>query len=116
MKYALIELLDNFEKGCCQDCPLSYTEWFDDDGYTDCRDVCVLNSRFDECPLEIRSLDVLDQIRAEIEKKIEREEFARSVFRYEEKNIAKAEQCTSSISVYNSVIRLIDKYKTESEK
>lgn len=55
MKYALIELPDNFEKGCCQDCPLSYTEWFDDDGYTDCQDSCVLNSRYDECPLDIRA-------------------------------------------------------------
>ena len=55
MKYALIELPDNFEKGCCQDCPISYTEWFDDDGYTDCQDVCVLNSRYDECPLDIRA-------------------------------------------------------------
>ena len=59
--------------------------------------------------------DVLDKIRAEIKEKIEQEEFARSVFRHEEKDAAKAEQCTGSIMAYNNVIKLIDKYKAESE-
>lgn len=54
---------------------------------------------------------VLDKIRAEIEQKIEQEEFARSVFRGEEKDTFKAEQCTGSIMAYNNMIKLIDKYK-----
>ena len=58
---------------------------------------------------------VLDRVRAEIKGKIEQEEFARSVFRHEEKDTAKAEQCTGSIMAYNNVIKFIDKYKAESE-
>ena len=58
---------------------------------------------------------VLDKIRAEIKAKVEEEEFARSVFRHEEKDTAKAEQCTGSIMAYNNVIKLIDKYRAESE-
>ena len=57
---------------------------------------------------------VLDKIRAEIEQKIEQERFARSVFRGEEKDTVKAEQCTGSIFAYNNVIKLIDKYMVES--
>ena len=60
--------------------------------------------------------EVLDKIRAEIKAKIEEEEFARSVFRHEEKDTAKAEQCTGSIMAYNNVIKFIDKYKGESEE
>lgn len=60
-------------------------------------------------------LGVLEKIRAEIKAKIEEEEFARSVFRHEEKDTYKAEQCTGSIMAYNNVIKLIDKYKDESE-
>lgn len=59
---------------------------------------------------------VLDKIRAEIKGKIEQEEFARSVFRHEEKDAVKAEQCTGSIMAYNNVIKFIDKYKVESEE
>lgn len=55
--------------------------------------------------------DVLEKIRAEIKAKIEEEEFARSVFRHEEKDTYKAEQCTGSIMAYNNVIKLIDKYR-----
>lgn len=57
----------------------------------------------------------LDKIRAEIMGKIEQEEFARSIFRHEEKDTFKAEQCTGSIMAYNNVIKLIDKYKAGSE-
>lgn len=59
--------------------------------------------------------DVLEKIRADIKAKIEEEEFARSVFRHEEKDTYKAEQCTGSIMAYNNVIKFIDKYKAESE-
>lgn len=60
--------------------------------------------------------EVLDKMRAEIEQKIEQERFARSVFRGEEKDNVKAEQCTGSIMAYNNVISLINKYKAESEE
>ena len=62
-------------------------------------------------PDNVPTVDVLNKIRAEIEQKIEQERFARSVFRGEEKDAVKAEQCTGSIFAYNNVIRLIDKYK-----
>lgn len=59
---------------------------------------------------------VLDKIRADIKAKIEEEEFARSVFRHEEKDSTKAEQCTGSIMAYNNVIKLIDSYNKEREE
>ncbi len=58
---------------------------------------------------------VLGKIRAEIEQEIEKENFARSVFRYEEKDAVKAEQCTGSIHAYHNAILFIDKYKSEIE-
>jgi hypothetical protein len=61
-------------------------------------------------------MSILDKIRAEIEQEIKQERLARSVFRDEEKDAVKAEQCTSSIFAYNNVIKLIDKYKAESEE
>ena len=64
---------------------------------------------------EDRLNEVLDKIRDEIKEKIEQEEFARSVFRHEEKDTIKAEQCTGSIMDYNNAIKLLDKYKAESE-
>ena len=69
----------------------------------------------DEQNLAMKQESVLDKVRVEIKEKIEQEEFARSVFRHEEKDTAKAEQCTGSIMAYNNVIKLIDKYKAESE-
>ena len=123
MKYALLELPDNFKKGCCQDCPFSYTEWFDDDGYTDCQDVCVFNSRYDECPLDIKTervpfdfdlfeaglmylpkdtVDVLDKIRAEIEEV--------------ELNITYKENYkVGGTWGLRKALEIIDKYKAESE-
>ena len=67
------------------------------------------------CPPVTPQELILDKIRAEIEEKIEQEEFARSVFRNEEKDYRKAEQCTGSIMAYNNLIKLIDKYKAEIE-
>ena len=64
-----------------------------------------------DLPVELQC--VLCKIRSEIEQKIEQEEFARSVFRHEEKDTVKAEQCTGSIMAYNNVIKLIDKYMVE---
>ena len=48
MKYKYeFEAVDGFESGCCDDCPLSYIDWDND-----CDRFCVLNCRYDECPLE----------------------------------------------------------------
>ena len=65
---------------------------------------------------ELHEKNVLDKIRAEIEQKLEQEEFARSVFRHEEKDCTKAEQCTGSIMAYRNVLKMFDKYKAESEE
>lgn len=46
MKYAKIRLPDNFEKGQCRECPVSY---WDEDG----EDRCPMMARSDECPLDI---------------------------------------------------------------
>lgn len=49
MKYKYeFEVDEDFEKGCCYDCPLSYTD-FDDDDYNP---RCVLWIGYYECPLE----------------------------------------------------------------
>lgn len=70
-----------------------------------------------ECAIKaLQQNNTLDKIRADIKAKIEEEEFARSVFRHEERDAVKAEQCTGSIMAYNNVIKFIDKYKSESEK
>lgn len=50
---------DNFEKGCCYDCPLSYTEYHDRDWEI----YCVLHEN--ECPLEgtddiLKTIDNID--------------------------------------------------------
>lgn len=79
--------------------------WYEHDELTKCFEDLGL---FEQEP-------ILDKIKAEIKAKVEEEEFARSVFRNEEKDTAKAEQCTGSIMAYNNVIKLIDKYKTKSE-
>ena len=68
----------------------------------------------DEQNLSMKQEPILDKIRADIEQKLEQERFARSVFRHEEKDAVKAEQCTGGIFAYNNVIRLIDEYKAES--
>lgn len=49
MKYKYeFEADDSFEKGCCDDCPFSYTDY----GYEDYGCSCVFFVRYDECPLE----------------------------------------------------------------
>lgn len=48
MKYKYeFEAPDGFEAGCCYNCPLSYI-----DIDNDCDVSCVLNCRYDECPLK----------------------------------------------------------------
>lgn len=47
------EVDDDFEKGCCYDCPMQ--EWVDydyGDGYIDTDLRCVLSSSHNNCPLE----------------------------------------------------------------
>ena len=88
---------------------------YDGNGY---HHECLIDMEFKARDRQIYNkgkIDVLDKIRAEIEQKIEQERFARSVFRGEEKDAVKAEQCTGSIFAYNNVIKLIDKYRLESE-
>lgn len=45
MKYKYEFFEENFERGCCDDCPLSY----EDEEYTV---YCVLHKKFEECPLQ----------------------------------------------------------------
>lgn len=48
MKYKLVfEAPYDFEPGCCANCPLSLIDWSNDDDL-----FCVLNCRYDECPLK----------------------------------------------------------------
>lgn len=49
MKYKYEFEEKNFEKGCCDNCPLTYLEYDEDYGFLS---VCTLNARYDECPLE----------------------------------------------------------------
>lgn len=47
VKYKLeFEIPDNFEKGCCYDCPLAEYSEFTDEYY------CILNEDWYNCPLE----------------------------------------------------------------
>lgn len=86
------------------------------------RDIAFQNSRYAERHKQIAEWlkelkrlrekeHVLDNIREEVKTKIEQDEFARSVFLHEEKDTAKANQCTGSIMAYNNVIKLIDRKK-----
>lgn len=48
MKYKYVfEALDNFEPGCCTNCPLSIVDWANDQDL-----FCALNCNYEECPLE----------------------------------------------------------------
>jgi len=59
MKVRLTETVpDDFEKGCCYDCPFSYTEYYEideGDGFYEIDDAihCVLYKPYSECPIEI---------------------------------------------------------------
>ncbi len=45
----------------------------------------------------------------EIKQKIEQEEYARAIFRNEEKDENKANQCTGSIMAYKNVLKMLEK-------
>ena len=48
MKYKYVfEVPDDFEPGCCANCPLSIIDWDNDQDL-----LCVLDCRYEECPLE----------------------------------------------------------------
>ena len=48
MKYKYVfEAPDDFEPGCCTDCPLGIIDWGNDQDL-----LCALNCNYDECPLE----------------------------------------------------------------
>jgi hypothetical protein len=49
MKYLKIKVSDDFEKGCCIDCPISYL----DHESPDWDFLCPLYYLYDECGLEI---------------------------------------------------------------
>ena len=55
---AIIQLPDDFEKGCCSECPFSYEEWIDyyDGEYceTDVRNSCVFGYNWQECEIEVQ--------------------------------------------------------------
>ena len=44
-----LDVDDNFEKGQCYDCPLSYNSYFGDD-YTP---ICIISRNYETCPLEV---------------------------------------------------------------
>lgn len=47
MKYKYeFETDESFEKGCCWDCPFVYRDYHEMESH------CVLNARYNECPLE----------------------------------------------------------------
>lgn len=50
-----------------------------------------------------------DDLINKIKQKIEQEEFARAVFRNEEKDENKANQCTGSIMAYKNVLKILEK-------
>ena len=67
------------------------------------------DGRKDFCPLkEVSQEPILDKIRAEINKNIEQEDFARSVFINKEKDYRKANQCTGNLQAYEKVLDVID--------
>lgn len=82
----------------------------------DCRVNTALDKAIEALENQKSVIEELEKIITEIKEKIEQEEFARSVFRHEEKDTVKAEQCTGSIMAYKNVIILFDKYKAESEE
>ena len=59
MKIRITEIVpDTFEKGNCDDCPFSYTEYYEideGDGFYEIDDTihCVLYRPYSECPIEI---------------------------------------------------------------
>lgn len=47
------EIDDDFEVGCCFDCPLhEWVDYDDGDGYSETYLRCVINSSFESCPLQ----------------------------------------------------------------
>ena len=50
MKYKYEFEFEDFEKGDCYGCPLSYQMY--NDQYEEWNDVCVFGCGYDECPLE----------------------------------------------------------------
>lgn len=46
LKYEF-EAPDDFEKGCCTNCPLSFIYWGGDPNFC-----CALHCSYEECPLE----------------------------------------------------------------
>ena len=54
MKTVYLEVEDDFEIGDCYNCPLSYDNYYDEDGYSEVDTYCVLHCSYENCPLKIR--------------------------------------------------------------
>jgi dissimilatory sulfite reductase (desulfoviridin) alpha/beta subunit len=74
-KYAIIELPDNFEKGQCDECPVSYMSF-------ECESTgsrhCSLGGYFEECPIEVKELvpvaDIVDDVFEQLRDATEQEQ------------------------------------------
>ena len=63
------------------------------------------------CNFAIKELEqepILDKLKVEINKNIEQEDFARSVFLYEEKDLDRANKCVGILEAYKKVLDMID--------
>lgn len=48
------EVNDDFEVGCCMDCPFNHTEWYDNDGWNDCYDYCIIGGNCEDKLEEVK--------------------------------------------------------------
>ena len=58
---------------------------------------------------------MLDKLKVEINKNIEQEDFARSVFLYEERDLDRANKCVGILEAYKKVLDMIDRLLKENE-
>ena len=58
---------------------------------------------------------IINKLKVEINKNIEQEDFARSVFINEEKDYRKANQCTGNLQAYEKVLDMIDNLLKENK-
>ena len=90
--------------------------------YLKCADATVgkkIKTRVAEAlEMAIKSLEqesILGKLKVEINKNIEQEDFARSVFINEEKDYRKANQCTGNLQAYEKVLDMIDNLLNENK-
>lgn len=56
----------------------------------------------------VKAESILNKLKAEINKNIEQEDFARSVFLYEEKDLDRANKCVGILEAYKKVLDMIN--------